>query len=267
MKYSLPFYTENPYLQMADEIVIKYDAKDETSLIDFLDAHQNQRVVLRIAADNQMTDKNYQFLQIIIKQYTANNVVIRFDEITDIGARFNLPHFFLYHCNDMEQALVLQKMGVTDVYITGNLCYQLEDLKKKLKCNIRVYPNVVQSSIEQSDPYTKFFIRPENIKLFEHYVDYIEFYTDDVKWAAALYNIYCIQGHFEGWLELIITGFPQHLIKNECIDDSFALNRLNCHKACVYWSKCKVCESWFNLAQTLYNNKYVIKLKYKDKDE
>lgn len=261
MKYSLPFYVGNKYLDMVDEIMIKYDADNESSLIDFLDEHPNQRIVLRIAKENKMTNKNYQFLQAIVKQYAERAVVIRFEELVDIGKRFSLPHFFLYYCNDIEQVLTLQNMGVTDVYITGNLCYQLKDIKDRIKCNIRVYPNVAQSSIEQSDAYTKFFIRPEDVKTFEPYIDYFEFYTDDVRRAADLYKIYCVQGHFEGDLSHIISGFPPFEVYNECIDPLFAIEKLNCHKACVYWGKdCKICEKWLHLAQTLYNKKYTIKI-------
>ena len=52
MKYSLPFYVGNKYLDMADEIMIRYDADSESSLMNFLDEHPNQRVVLRIAKNN-----------------------------------------------------------------------------------------------------------------------------------------------------------------------------------------------------------------------
>lgn len=261
MKYSLPFYVGNKYLDMADEIMIKYDADSESSLMGFLDEHPNQRVVLRIAKKNKMTDSNYQFLQAIVKQYAEGAVVIRFEELVDSGIKFTLPHFFLYYCNDIEQALTLQNMGVTDIYVTGNLCYQLKNLKEKIKCNIRVYPNWAQSSIEQSNPYTKFFIRPEDVKMFEPYIDYFEFYTDDVRAAADLYKVYCVKGHFEGDLSKIITGFPPAQIYNECIDPLLAADRLKCNKTCVYWgSSCKICEKWFHLAQTLYNKKYTIKL-------
>lgn len=266
MKYSLPFYTTNPHLNTVDEIMIKYDADSEPSLIDFLDEHKNQRVILRISKNNKMKSDNYHFLQSIVQNYPKGNVIIRFDELNSIGKEYALPHFFNYYCTDKEQARVLDKQGVTDIYITGNLCYQLVDLREEIKCNIRVFPNIAQSSIETSNSYTKFFIRPEDIKIYEKYIDYIEFYTDDVKRAAGLYNIYCIQGKYEGALEEVIDGLPAFIAHNECIDPLFALERLRCRKACAYWSNCKLCEHWFNLAQTLYNKKYTIKLSDKGSD-
>lgn len=260
MKYSLPFYVGNPYLQKVDEITIKYDASSEASLMDFLDEHMGQRIVLKIAKNNHLTDKNYQFLQAVVKQYAEGSLVLRFNELTNVGTKFRLPHFFGYSCTDLEQALALDKKGVTDIYVTDNLCYRLKDLKDKVKCNIRVYPNVAQSSIEYSDPYTKFFIRPEDVKIFEPYIDYLEFQVDDIKRTASLYNIYCVQGTFEGDLAEIITGFPRFQVHNECIDPFLAAERLNCRKSCVYWNDCNLCEKWFQLAQTLYNKKFVISL-------
>lgn len=259
MKYNLPFYVGNPYLDLVDEISIRYDAEYEPSLIDFLDEHKNQRVVLRIAANNKLTDENYKFLQTIVKQYAEGMVVLRFESLDDVGTKYGLPHFFYYHCTDIEQVLTLQNMGVTDVYITGNLCYQLDTLRQLVTCNIRVYPNIAQSSIEQSNPYTKFFIRPEDVKVYEPYIDYLEFYTDDIVRAAELYNIYYMQKGFIGRLELIITGFPAFKVHNECIEQGLAYERLHCHKTCSYWSKCKLCEKYFDLAQVAYNNQYIIK--------
>ena len=261
MKYSLPFYVGNPYLQKADEISIKYDVSSEVSLIDFLDEHIGQRIVLRIAKNNHLTDKNYQFLQAVVKQYAEGTVVLCFEELTSIGTNFRLPHFFKYYCTDIEQALALAEKGVTDIYVTDNLCYWLKEVRDKVKCNIRVFPNWAQSSIDLSNPYTKFFIRPEDVNLFEPYIDYLEFYTTNVKLAADLYEIYCIKKSYTGWLEILITGLPHIQVHNECIDPLLATERLNCHKSCTYWSNCKLCEKWFSLAQTLYNAKYVIKLK------
>lgn len=266
MKYSLPFYTTNPYLKQVDEISIRYDEFCEPSLMDFLDEHIGQRVVLRIARDNKMTAKNYQFLQAIVKQYAEGAVVLRFESLDDSGVKYGLPHFFYYYCNDIEQAIELEKQGVTDVYITGNLCYWLPELRRRLHCNIRVYPNIAQSSIDCSDPYTKFFIRPEDVKLFEPYIDYFEFYTEDCTRAADLYRIYHINKYYEGRLEMLITGFPQFLIHNECLDQGLAAEKLYCHKNCIYGSNCQTCKKWFNLAQSLYNNKYTISLQ-KDKSE
>lgn len=261
MKFSIPFYSGNKFLNEVDEITIKYDAEKESALIEFLDEHPNQRVVLRIAKENKMKAENYQYLAQIARLRGEGTFAVRFEQMTDLGRQYGLPHFFLYYCDTAEQASVLAEMGVSDIYVTANLCYQLSSLAEHIKCNIRLFPNIAQSSIEQSDPYTKFFIRPEDLEIYEPYIDYIEFYTEDVKRAAVLYEIYAKRKEYVGWLEEIITGFPHKEVRNEYVTPAIAKERLECNKNCANrWSNCRLCKKYFELAQTAYNNNFIIKL-------
>lgn len=261
MNYSLPFYVGNPYLDTVDELSIKYDAENEQSLTNFLDKHTHQRIVLKIAKENKLTEKNYLFLGQIVKMYAAGSVVCRFDSLNLSAAQQALPHFFNYYCYDIEQVQTFNTLGVTDIYITGNLCFQLPQIKKQFNnCNIRVFPNVAQSSMLETDNRKKFFIRPEDVSLFEGYVDYLEFYTPDVRQAAALYKIYKVQKRYSSWLSDIVTNAPKN-IHNDCLTSVLAEERVHCNKACVYYGrKCAICESCFNLAETLYTKQHTIVL-------
>lgn len=260
MKYSLPFYVGNPYIDTAEEISIKYDAKDERSLTSFLDKHINQRVVIKISKNNKLTEKNYSALQQIIKMYPQETVVCCFESLNLSDVQSQLPHFFDYYCYDIEQIQTLLSLGATDIYVTGNLCFHLPQIKEKFKCNIRVFPNITQSSILESDDEKKFFIRPEDIILFEPYIDYLEFYTSDLKKTALLYKIYKIQKEYSGLLSEIITDAPKN-IYNEYLSPALANERIYCKKSCIYYGReCNICHNCFHMADALYTKQHTIVL-------
>lgn len=253
MKYSLPFYMDNPYLNKTDEISIKYEAADEPELAAFIDEHPNQRIVLKIAKNHDLTDENFHYLAELFKLYAAGAVVCRFESLTISSAAAALPHFFNFTCRDLEEVMTIAAQGVTDIYIGGNLGYQVKQIRDITSCNIRLYPNLAQSAIDASDPQTKFYIRPEDVEKYEEYIDYLEFYCpSDIRETAQLYKIYAIDHLYNGWLSGIIKGAPKQ-IHNACVPNVLIDARLKCNKACVYWqTKCKICEKGYELAQTLY---------------
>lgn len=267
MKYSLPFYAGNPYLNKADEISIRYTAADEAALSEFLDQHTHQRVVLRIPQSSGLTDKNYYYLQELFKLYAAGSVICCFDTLTLSSAQAALPHFFAYDCKDIEEIVALAAQGVTDIYVGSNLGYQLDIIRKMVQCNIRFRPNLIQNAFAFSDIETQFFIRPEDIQLYEPYIDYIEFYYINIKDTATAYKAYCINHRYDGWLSNIIFNAPAK-IHNSCVTSVMAAERLKCHKSCVYaQSTCKICAHCYELAQTLYAKLHTIRLNEKKDTE
>ena len=127
MKYSLPFYVGNKYLDMVDEIMIKYDADNESSLIDFLDEHPNQRIVLRIAKenkilitfDNQIVSTESHF-DLFSKKLNMNPVLDPYDVILEV--KYN--GFLLSYIKEMINSIDKSELSVSKYCLARQNAYQ-----------------------------------------------------------------------------------------------------------------------------------------------
>lgn len=263
MRFCIPYFRRGKYLQSAEEIKINYDNSKIDSLSEFLANHSKQRVILdTIGAE--MTLKDYAAMAEIIG---AANVAIRLEREDADGAaackQYHLPFFFYDYCYDFDIAIDYARFGVSDIYVTDELCFHLDEVKKYIKdkyhCNIRVYPNIGQSSSPLCEKEKLFFIRPEELRLYEDYIDVIEFYDSDTKDKVdKLYKIYALKHKYEGPLIDLIPNGPN--VQNECVPIEFGTSRQTCGRRCKKWSKCTLCTRYIHLAQTLHAKKYVIKI-------
>lgn len=261
MKFSLPFYTTSPYNDTIDELMINYTAKNNTGLIEFLSKHPNQRIVLKIEKGS-LTKKDYDFLKTLQISYTDYNFVARL-EASDMEGIANAQsagcRFFInYYCSTYEEVQDLIAMGVTDIYITNFLGFHLDIVKEIFKdINIRVFPNIAQTSSPFGSKFKAFFIPPQALYLYENIIDYIEFYAETPQEATNLFKIYKTKIIYNGDLGNIITNFPKQEVYNETIPIEYFEERVHCRKRCVTGS-CSLCDKFINLAKTIKNTNHKI---------
>lgn len=263
MKFCIPFYLRGKYLQSTEEIKINYNNSKIDSLSEFLAEHNKQRIILDVVG-MEMELKDYAAVAEIAG---AANVAIRLEREDANGAaacrQYNLPFFFYDHCYDFDTAMDYARFGVSDIYITDELCFHLDEVKKYIRdvyhCNIRVYPNIGQSSSPLCEKEKLFFIRPEELQLYEGYIDVIEFYDSNTKDKVdKLYKTYALKHKYEGRLIDLVPNGPD--VYNECIPIEFGIARQKCGRRCKKWGKCNLCGKYVHLAQTLHTKKYTIKI-------
>ncbi len=143
-------------------------------------------------------------------------------------------------------------LGVTDIYIVEGLGFELEEIKKFLdkyenKPQIRVFPNVAQSSFDNIDGLRKFWIRPEDTKYYEDYIDIYEFFGENSK-QKIYYDIYFKDKQWFGSLKEIIQGLDTD-IDSKTIVPRFGVNRINCRQRCLKGRSCNMCKTIEILAQ------------------
>lgn len=159
--------------------------------------------------------------------------------IKDMGIDF----FLDTKIDTLDKLLGVVNLGVSDVYICNELGFMLKDVSafchyRQIK--VRVYPNVAQSSTDlEIEPFKKFFIRPEDLHLYEDYVDIIEFYCKELDKQMTLYEIYHKDKSWNDDLSIIILGLDKNLI-NSSIPPIFGEVRLNCKKSCGL-NRCDIC--------------------------
>lgn len=266
MKYCLVL-TDIPAIEKADEILLEYNRKN-LKIIDYIKEHSNQRIILNISnLDEALQYKEIEKLNAI---YVENklNFSIKLpnynEKIKNLLPNLQVPFFFDWIITDWDELLGYIQLGVSDVYIGDNLGFELDkvaEIAHQNNVQIRVFPNVAQSSWKETPGLKKFFIRPEDVTFYSDYVDVFEFWGTDLKKQEIFYKIYSKQEWF-GSLNEIIYELNEEL-DSRYIIPRFAEKRIRCKKECLKGGKCQICDRIKELSHTLeeahiivdYNNK------------
>ena len=260
MKFAIKFYQGCRTLTNADEIIIQYNEKNP-NLIKFVQEYKdNQRIIVNITELVDIED-NLNIFEAAYKAHPQFAILLSYKQgVTDI-AEMNIPFFFIEGASNMDDVMGMLHLGVTDLYVMNELAFNIKSISEYCHNNnvaVRVYPNVAQSSTNFSiNTFTKFFIRPEAVKIYEPYVDVFEFFGP-LDRQAVLYDIYCDE-RWLGLLNEIIIGLDKD-INNQTIVPYFDVIRTNCRKMCGV-EKCNTCKAVENFSKTLKIKEIGIKKK------
>lgn len=120
-------------------------------------------------------------------------------------------------------------LGVSDIQIDGPLGFQLNNLiklKQKHPVKIRVQPTISASASLNAPAAIHFFIRPEDLSLYEPAIDILDLRQPDPEVENTIFSIYSNR-EFIGNIDKIIKNVPKDTF-NPALVSSFAENRLNC---------------------------------------
>ena len=161
------------------------------------------------------------------------------------------------------------KYKPTDMYICEELGFSLDKISKLLHDNnikVRVFPNICQSSFPETASIKTFFIRPDDIDIYDIFVDVFELISTK-ETQKVLFNIYNHDRKWFGKIKEVIPSFDGEL-DNKYILGSFGMIRSKCGKRCMYKPEsCTICDEFINTADTLKESGLVIKKKKKIESE
>ena len=253
MKYACKFYQGCPMLEGSDEIIIKYFKKDR-EILDFVQKWESyQTVVLNVT---QLSEDGFRdSLELFSAALKLHSITIMCSKSQDYFSLYenNLPYFFVEPCGTMDELTGQIRAKVSNVYVTNELGFYLPEIAplcKSSNVKVRVIPNLAQSSTDLAeDDFTKFFIRPEDLYLYEDLIDVVEFYTpEDRLDAQNVINEVYKEGKWQGNLALIIYGIEP--INNSAIMPLFGETRLKCKKKCCF-QKCNICATIKSISKEL----------------
>lgn len=255
MAFCSRYDSRSKYLFDIDEIIIPFHDSDK-NLMEFIEAHQNQRVIIDIK--NEWRSFFTAIFLPIREKYS--NVAIRLSELTDEIysdlQKIDLPFFLNKVIVEWEGFETTTNLGVSDIYIGGQLGFELSDVARaavRKQVRIRIHPNVAQSMYKETDPLKTFFVRPEDIDLYNRrFISTFEFYFPeevDLNWDV-LYKAYAIDKKWNGPLKEIIIGLDSD-INNMTISNRWTAQRLDCHRKCFKGSSCNVCKQFYDLSKNL----------------
>jgi hypothetical protein len=181
-------------------------------------------------------------------------------EISKLMKKNNIPFFFNRHANSWDEIMGLLSTGVSEIYVCEELCFDLPtiaDIAHMVDVKIRVIPNICQSKWENTPSLKQFFIRPEDMPIYEQYVDVFEFWGDK-RTYNVLYETYALKRKWFGPLKEIILGFEGET-DNKCIIPTFGEVRSRCGKRCNKGKNCHICEKIDKLASALAERELYVK--------
>ena len=249
MKIAIKYYKGCHILDKADEIIIKYTHKT-SQLIDFVQKWENKRIIVDISELNDIEDN----VSIFKEAFDAHNeiaIMALYGQKIEKITAMHIPFFFADGVKTIDDFIAQVNLGVSDIYLLNELCFDIVKYAKICRekgIKIRVYPNVAQTQTKfDIDSFKQFFIRPDDVDIYEDYIDIFEFFGP-LDRQPVLYKIYTDK-EWLGDLKDIIIGLKIK-VDNKTIIPYFARARLDCQKNCAF-NKCTVCDAIASLAATL----------------
>ena len=289
MKYCLNYWRKSHYLDTIDELTIDFQAADIDefdNFIKFLDAHPNQKINLMVKKENIKEFFKKGFPQLFIALWNDKteyqHFAIQFFELAEDGPipeevliflqlTSRCPCYLGRFITTPELFSYLIDCGANEIYVGGDLGFSLPIVSQKAKRNnvkIRMVPNYAQGAT-YTKPLLKFFVRPEDICLYEDYVDVCEIY-DKGNVAEVTYEAYQDREWF-GPIEEIVQGLKsldsKIVLDNRAVLPQFGQLRLICQHECLTKGGCDICSSIKEISDLLIDNNLAIKTKFEPKED
>ena len=253
MKYCVPYSKNFKYLVEVDEIIFQYGENHNEELFYNLvskeDKFKNKRIIIQTVG-NYFEEKNSIKRVLELKEHDFNIAIMlptyhkELDNLIQDLKDNKIDFFFGTWVRDWDTFKGLIELGVSDIYIVENLGFELNLLGRlatEAEVSIRVFANVCQTSWTNGNSMKSFFIRPEDVILYEPYVSVIEFYGQESNIQNVMFRVYAKEKKWFGNLREIIIGLDQD-VDSRFLLPIFAVRRISCGKKCVKGGKCNICD-------------------------
>lgn len=157
----------------------------------------------------------------------------------------------------------LEAMGCSEIFIGGPLFFDLPQVRKSTKMIIHTCPNLaLYNHLPHQNPIHGTWIRPEDVPLYEPYIDVLEPHGITPSAQGTAYKIYAIDAHWNGDIANIILDFNKDnkIVPNYNIISDLAERRIDCKQSCERLGSCTLCDRGFTLARTLLGTKGSVEL-------
>lgn len=263
MNYCIDFKKNFKYFNEVSEFTIKYRKDlDIQKLKQFEGKRVNIAVTTVQDAEDFMQWKAIYLLKAIPNIDLHIKLIYGMDELVELCKKHKIPFFYENIATQWDVLNGLAEEGVSDIYIGEDLGFEIKKVAEVLHdrgIKVRVFPNVAQSAWKDTPAYQKFFIRPEDIYLYEPYVDSCEFFNS-IHNNETYYKIYAIDKKWEGNLSDCIIDLDQSFDSRFLIPE-FGTKRFNCEKRCAKGNSCSICNQIMKLANTLKEKQLQVEIK------
>ena len=264
MKFCMSYNKNSKRIKDIDELIIPFDKK---LINDLSNLYPDKKLIIKpmilIKEDDIsfLKDKSNYILSIGYSNYQENK-----DKIKENDIKFMFDNLV----DNYEDLLYYKQLGVAEIRITNDLCfdiYNVYSLLKESNIKIRCIPNWCQTNRKELNLGIKtFFIRPEDLEKY-WMVDTFELWgnTQDAVIADTIFSVYHDDKKWMGKLNEIIIDLDSE-IDSRFIMPQFAERRVKCNRECLKGGRCQLCNRIEELSNTLKESGLMIRKK-EDKDE
>ena len=245
MRYSVSSRQTPEYLRKSDEIKVMFN--DRNIIFDLIEKYPGKTINL---CKYYIHQEEIDWKEILnYHKLAQGNFVFGLSYVDDMmeckaqGIKF----YYLDYVRTFREARGLKDMGVEFLQIDAPLFFQMDKVQK-LEMRVRATANLsIRELFNYPDGAPGPWIRPEDVELYEPYIDTIEFARVNLDQERALFRIYAEQHKWPGDLGLIIQDL-NHLGVNRMIPSTLTEHRLNCAQKCQENGNCRLCWRMLSLA-------------------
>ena len=202
MKYCLSARQPKSVLEKADEI--KIELRDFKAIPDYIDNFSTKTLILEM--ENELPEKfSWQTIEMYSKKHeNFYCAVSNKNQITECKVR-NIKFYYKYSVTSFYELDALKNLGASYVLIGVPLIFDLNNVAR-YEIPIRAIPNLAyEPYLEHENGICGGWIRPEDTKAYEKYIDVFEFYAPKMlEKEETLYHVYAENGYWPSNLNLLI---------------------------------------------------------------
>lgn len=272
MRYCVPYYKNFKYMEEVDEVIVPY-IKEDVNFIKSLTSKEkliNGTVIIHVQDIVDFYENEcigiFKGLKV---NYPEVKFKLKFAEYSSVLDKFfatlvehEIPFFFEERVRSWDVFHGLIDIGVSDIYIVEELGFSLNKLgpiAHAKNVSIRCFANVAQSMWERERSIKSFFVRPEDVPIYEPYVDVLEFFGTSQQIYETLYRVYAISKKWFGQLNELIIGLDSEVDSRTIPPSMFAKYRTKCEKRCLKGSTCDICNRFVDVAANFEENGLIFK--------
>lgn len=221
------------------------DVPNRKTLEEVYEKYNIEKIIEKIEATKIeliINNVRYEDLTTILKN-NSNKVFFAAASVRDMELLIEeeIPNVFcaLPVTNEVTFDYFANTLKVPKIIVGGQLGFSLKYLDKK---NTEIMINPAYIYGEKGD-LKSFFIRPEDIDLYEEIVDILFFIPKNIKYEEVLFDVYKKRKVWYGDLKDIVINlkspfYNQYLFNDDKIN--FGEMRLTCRKKCI---NCRYCDN------------------------
>lgn len=261
MTISVPYKLNNDDWNNRTDVEFNIPYDDERTdeldkFLSFIELYPKRRI--NVCFKGQVNAKH---LSVINK--VSDNIYVRIKgkdiphikELKDKGYKFFFDEELPAHNYATLDAFIT--LGVSDVYIADDLCYDLVNVRKVADDNnigLRTILNKIPMTTPTRGMTTKtVFWRPNDINYLKLYFDSFEFDCGTpYNWTKhnAMYRTYFVSQEWLGEVSELVDGF-QLPLNNRSMPEDFCYYRMNCGLKCEKGRTCNKCDNLYGVAEKM----------------
>ena len=241
MKYCVSGRQPKSILRQADEIKMQY--KDCERILDYIEEFSNKTFIVEISKDE--IEINWSLLNVFKEK--LNNFILcihNLNLVNEIKEK-DFKFYWAYPIVTWYELEGIAALNPVYLFLNAPLSFSLQKIKDKY--------------IPRDNGIYGTWIRPEDIQIYENWVDTFEFITDDLKKESTLIHVYKDNKQWPGNLNLLLTNLNYN-VDNRAIPEEIGKIRANCEQKCKSGGSCNFCSIAFKFATDVRNKYYRDKL-------